>query len=68
MTTVGVVGTGRMGSAIARAIRAAGHELVVWNRTRGPCDALATELGCRSAMTAADVAANSDVTISMLAD
>ena len=68
MTAVGVVGTGRMGSAIARAIGAAGHDLVVWNRTRGPCDALAAELGCRSAMTAAEVAANSDVTISMLAD
>jgi 3-hydroxyisobutyrate dehydrogenase-like beta-hydroxyacid dehydrogenase len=68
VTSVGVVGTGRMGSAIARAIRAAGHDLIVWNRTRGPCDALAAELGCRSAATPAEVAADTDVTISMLAD
>jgi 3-hydroxyisobutyrate dehydrogenase/2-hydroxy-3-oxopropionate reductase len=57
-----------MGSAIARAIRSAGHDLIVWNRTRGPCDALAAELGCRSALTPAEAAAASDVTISMLAD
>jgi 3-hydroxyisobutyrate dehydrogenase-like beta-hydroxyacid dehydrogenase len=68
MTPVGLVGTGRMGSAIARAIRAAGHDLIVWNRTRGPCDALAAELDCRSAATPRDVAASSEVTISMLAD
>ena len=68
MTTVGVVGTGRMGSAIARAIHGAGFDLVVWNRTRGPCDALAAELACRSVATPADVAVASDVTISMLAD
>jgi 3-hydroxyisobutyrate dehydrogenase-like beta-hydroxyacid dehydrogenase len=68
MTKVGIVGTGRMGSAIARAIRAAGFDLMVWNRTRAPCDALAAELGCRSVETPAEVAAASDVTISMLAD
>ena len=68
MTKVGIVGTGRMGSAIARAIRAAGFDLMVWNRTRAPCDALAAELGCRSVETPAEVAASSDVTISMLAD
>lgn len=68
MTKVGIVGTGRMGSAIARAIHAAGFDLMVWNRTRAPCDALAAELGCRSVETPAEVAASSDVTISMLAD
>jgi len=68
MTTVGIVGTGRMGGAIARAIRAAGFDLTLWNRTRGPCDALAAELDCRSVATPAEVAAGSDVTISMLAD
>lgn len=68
MTTVGVVGTGRMGSAIARAIRAAGHDLVVWDRTREVCDVLAKQLGCRSVATPAEVAAAADVTISMVAD
>jgi 3-hydroxyisobutyrate dehydrogenase/2-hydroxy-3-oxopropionate reductase len=68
MTTVGLVGTGRMGSAIARAVRAAGHDLVAWNRTRATCDALADELGGRSVATPAEVAAAADVTVSMLAD
>ena len=57
-----------MGSAIARAVRAAGHELVLWNRTQSLCDVLAAQLDCRSVMTPAEVAAASDVTISMLAD
>lgn len=68
MTRVGIVGTGRMGSAIARAIRSAGFDVMLWNRTRAPCDALAAELGCRSVDTPAEVAAMSDVTISMLSD
>lgn len=68
MTRVGIVGTGRMGSAIARAIRSAGFDVMLWNRTRAPCDALAAELGCRSVETPAEVAAASDVTISMLSD
>jgi 3-hydroxyisobutyrate dehydrogenase/2-hydroxy-3-oxopropionate reductase len=57
-----------MGSAIARAVRAAGHDLIAWNRTRSTCDALADELGGRSVTTPAEVAAAADVTISMLAD
>jgi 3-hydroxyisobutyrate dehydrogenase-like beta-hydroxyacid dehydrogenase len=35
VTTVAVVGLGAMGSRIARRLLGAGHELVVWNRTRG---------------------------------
>jgi 3-hydroxyisobutyrate dehydrogenase/2-hydroxy-3-oxopropionate reductase len=68
MATVGLVGTGRMGSAIARAVRASGHDLIVWNRTRGSADRLAEELGVRAVERPADVAAAADVAISMLAD
>jgi 3-hydroxyisobutyrate dehydrogenase-like beta-hydroxyacid dehydrogenase len=68
MATVGIVGTGRMGSAIARALRAAGHDIVAWNRTPEVCDVLAAELGGRSVVRPAEVAAAADVTISMLAD
>ena len=68
MATVGVVGTGRMGSAIARAVRAAGHDVILWNRTQALCDVLAAQLGGRAVATPAEVAAGSDVTISMLAD
>jgi 3-hydroxyisobutyrate dehydrogenase/2-hydroxy-3-oxopropionate reductase len=68
MTTVGIVGTGRMGSAMARAIRAGGHDLVIWNRTPDAADALAAELGGRRVDRPADVAAAARVTVSMLAD
>lgn len=68
MVTVGVVGAGRMGSAMARAIRAAGHDLVIWNRTPSAAETLAAELGGRRVERPADVAAASDVTVSMLAD
>jgi 3-hydroxyisobutyrate dehydrogenase/2-hydroxy-3-oxopropionate reductase len=57
-----------MGSAIARAVRAAGHDVVLWNRTRALCDVLAAQLGGRAVATPAQVAAEGDVTISMLAD
>jgi 3-hydroxyisobutyrate dehydrogenase-like beta-hydroxyacid dehydrogenase len=68
VATVGIVGTGRMGSAIARAVRAAGHDIVAWNRTPEVCDVLAAELGGRSVVRPAEVASAADVTISMLAD
>jgi 3-hydroxyisobutyrate dehydrogenase/2-hydroxy-3-oxopropionate reductase len=68
MAMVGIVGAGRMGSAIARAVRAAGHDIVVWNRTHGAADDLADELGGRAVDRPADVAATADVAISMLAD
>jgi 3-hydroxyisobutyrate dehydrogenase/2-hydroxy-3-oxopropionate reductase len=68
MANVGIVGAGRMGSAIARAVTRAGHDVIVWNRTRGAADRLADELAARAVETPADVAATADVTISMLAD
>lgn len=68
MSTVGLLGTGRMGSAMARAIRAAGFDLVLWNRTPEAAAALATELGGRAVTRPADVAAGADVCVSMLAD
>lgn len=68
MTTVGLVGTGRMGSAIARAVRAAGHDLVIWNRTRDGAEHLAAEVDGRVLDRAADVASVADITISMLTD
>jgi 3-hydroxyisobutyrate dehydrogenase/2-hydroxy-3-oxopropionate reductase len=57
-----------MGSAMAHAISAAGHELVVWNRTPAAAETLASELGGRMVGSPRDVAASADVSISMLAD
>ncbi len=68
MTTVAVVGTGRMGSAMARALARAGHEVIVQNRTRSSCEALAGEIRARIVDTPADAAAAAEVTLTMLAD
>jgi 3-hydroxyisobutyrate dehydrogenase-like beta-hydroxyacid dehydrogenase len=68
VTAVGVLGIGRMGSSMARALAAGGFEVVCWNRTPGAATALAAELGGRAVPRPADVAAAADVCISMLAD
>src|SRR4051812_30289433 len=68
MTTVAIVGTGRMGSAIARAFRRAGTDVVLQNRTLDRCRPLAAEVGGRVVATPAEAAAAADVTITMLAD
>lgn len=68
MTTVGVLGTGRMGGAMARALHAGGFELVLWNRSPEAARRLAVDLGARTAGTPREVATVADVAISMLAD
>jgi 3-hydroxyisobutyrate dehydrogenase/2-hydroxy-3-oxopropionate reductase len=68
MTTVAVVGIGRMGSAMARCLARAGLPLVVHNRTRDRAEALAAELGARVASTPAEAASGADVVLTMLAD
>jgi 3-hydroxyisobutyrate dehydrogenase len=68
MTTVGIVGTGRMGTAMARALRAAGLEVIVFNRTRARAEQCAADTGATVAPTASDVAARADITLTMLAD
>jgi 3-hydroxyisobutyrate dehydrogenase-like beta-hydroxyacid dehydrogenase len=66
--TVAVLGTGRMGSAMARSLGRAGLSLVVWNRTRDRAEALAGALDARVASTPAEAASLADVTLTMLAD
>ena len=68
MATVAVVGTGRMGSAMARALARGGATLVLHNRTAEPARALSAELGGRLAGTPREAAAAADVAITMLAD
>lgn len=68
MTAVALLGTGRMGSAMARAMARAGHELVLWNRTPDRAQELARELGARTAATPAEAAAAVEVSVTMLAD
>ncbi len=64
---VGFVGLGNMGSAIARNLIQAGHQLTVYNRTRSRADAFAS-LGARIAEAPAAAAADAEVLITMLAD
>jgi 3-hydroxyisobutyrate dehydrogenase/2-hydroxy-3-oxopropionate reductase len=68
MTAVGVLGIGRMGGAMSRALAGAGFDLVLWNRTADRAERLASELGGRSVAQPSDVAVAADVCITMLAD
>ncbi|MFN8517788.1 MAG: NAD(P)-dependent oxidoreductase [Chloroflexota bacterium] len=70
MTTVAILGTGRMGGAMARALTRAGTPLVLANRSADKAADLAAELGpgARAVGSAAEAAAAADVVISMLAD
>jgi len=68
MTCVAVVGTGRMGSAMARALAGAGIRLVLHNRTAARAEALAANLGAEMAPTPAVAASMADVCLTMLAD
>ncbi|MCA1570220.1 MAG: NAD(P)-dependent oxidoreductase [Chloroflexi bacterium] len=63
-----MLGTGRMGSAMARALAHGGTDLVLHNRTPERAEELANELGASVAGSAAEAAAAADVAITMLAD
>jgi len=62
-TRVAVLGTGRMGSAIARRLADTGIELVVWNRTRSRAEAVRAGT---VAETPADAVARVDIVITSL--
>jgi 3-hydroxyisobutyrate dehydrogenase len=61
---VAVLGMGIMGSAMAKNIAAAGHDLVVWNRTRERAE----ETGLPVAETPQEAVAGRDVVLTMLRD
>jgi 3-hydroxyisobutyrate dehydrogenase-like beta-hydroxyacid dehydrogenase len=63
VTTVAVLGTGKMGGAMARRLAASGFDLVLWNRTPEKAEQL--HVG-RVAATPADAARDADVVISSL--
>lgn len=64
--TVGWIGLGNMGTAMARNLVRAGHEVHAFNRTRGRAEDLVAE-GARLAETPAEAAA-APVVVTMLAD
>ncbi|ELS53044.1 putative Oxidoreductase [Streptomyces viridochromogenes Tue57] len=67
-TPVTLLGTGAMGSALARAWLAAGHPVTVWNRTPARAEALAGEGAAVAASADAAVAANRLVVACLLDD
>lgn len=66
--TVAVLGTGRMGSAMAERLCGAGVTVVLYNRTAERATELASRIGATVAATPAAAAAGSDVIVSMVAD
>jgi 3-hydroxyisobutyrate dehydrogenase-like beta-hydroxyacid dehydrogenase len=62
---VAILGTGKMGGAIARRLNETGHELVLWNRTRSRAEGLG--IG-RVASTPAEAVKEAGVVVSILTD
>jgi 3-hydroxyisobutyrate dehydrogenase len=65
MTNIAVLGTGRMGSALATRLLATGHQVTVWNRTRTTA---APAAPATVADTPAAAVAEADMVITMLTD
>lgn len=66
-TSVSILGTGRMGSALARAVLQGGHRTTVWNRTQEKAASLAA-LGARAAASVRDAIAASEMIILNVSD
>lgn len=62
---VAILGTGKMGGAMARRLKSAGHELTLWNRTRERAEALGVG---KVAATPAEAVKDAEVVISSLTD
>ena len=67
-TTAAVLGTGRMGAAMAERLASQGVAVIVYNRSPERAAALAERIGATVASTPAEAAAGADVVISMVAD
>lgn len=67
MAKVGFIGLGIMGQPMCRNILAAGHEVTVYNRSRGKMTPL-IEAGASGAASVAELVARSEVVITMLSD
>jgi 3-hydroxyisobutyrate dehydrogenase-like beta-hydroxyacid dehydrogenase len=65
---VAVLGTGRMGAAMVAALRRAGLDVTVWNRTSSKAEEVAGVTGAQMAGTPAKAVAEADVVVSSLAD
>jgi len=64
---IGFLGLGKMGTPMALRLRAAGHEVSVWNRTEGRTEPLLRE-GAIAAATPAEAELGADAVVTMLFD
>src|SRR5262249_2266604 len=67
MSDESVIGVGAIGSALARALLAAGHRVTIWNRTGIKCEPLA-QFGAKVASSVAAAVAESPTIISSVLD
>lgn len=68
MTTVAVLGTGRMGGAMIGTLSRAGFDVVAWNRSSGKVEQVAASAGANVADTPPEAIRDADVVVSSLAD
>lgn len=71
MSTVAILGTGKMGAAMARELVVAGHRVHLWNRSQAIADELATSINSpltSVCTTAAEALAESDLAICTFTD
>lgn len=68
MVAVAWIGLGAMGSRMVVRLAASGHDVTVWNRTRGRAEALARDNAVRIAATPAEAAAHAEVVGLMVTD
>lgn len=64
---IGIAGTGKMGSALARRLLGLGHTVTVWNRTPARAQPLAGA-GCKLVPSLSELPAGTDAVITMLTD
>ena len=67
-STVAIVGTGRMGGAMAGTLSGAGFRVRLWNRTRSRAEEVAAGIAAEVADSAAEASEGADVVVSSLAD
>jgi len=65
---VALIGAGRMGSAMGVRVAAAGHDLMVFNRTRSRAEEVARRTGASVANTAREATASAEICLVSLAD
>jgi len=68
VTTIAVLGTGRMGGAMVGTLRRVGFDVTAWNRDRSKAEVVARATGAGVAGTPPEAVASAEVVISSLAD